>query len=110
MANKTKAALAIEVLKELRIIRRSGQSPAAADSQTVQTRYVSLLKELRARGKASWDENSIPEHVYGPLIELMAGLCSQMFGVQYDSGDAFNRIIALESEDDSGEPVQAEYM
>ncbi|MGB1548491.1 MAG: hypothetical protein ACPHIA_08185 [Alphaproteobacteria bacterium] len=107
---RTKADLAIRVLKELRIIRRSGQAPSAADSTTVQDKYEDLLQELRAIGKASWDENSIPEHVFGPLSELVASLSASAFGTEYNAGDAYNRIVALESEPDSGEPVTAEYM
>lgn len=109
MAAKTKSQLATAVLKELRLVRRSGGAPSAADSVHVQDKYSGLLKELRARELAFWDEDQIPEHVFEIMTEVMAGRCSKGLGVEYDAGDAFTRLLVVCAKPDTGEPTRATF-
>jgi hypothetical protein len=109
MTTYTKADLATEVLQELRIVRRSGGVPNAADAQKVLRKYTSLLEELDDRGKAFWEENAIPKRVFGCLTEVVAGRCASGFGVEYDAADAFQRLIILASAVPTGYATKAEY-
>jgi hypothetical protein len=105
----TEADLAKEVLQELRIVRRSGGVPNAADAQKVLRKYRGLRLELEDRGKAFWEANAIPERIVVCLTELLAGRCAQTFGVEYDAGDAFQRLIILCSAVPTGYPTKAVY-
>lgn len=109
MTDYTEADLAQEVLQELRIVRRSGGVPNPADAQKVLRKYRGLLDELDDRGKAFWEPNVIPSRVFVCLTEVMAGRCAQAFGVEYDAGDAFQRLIILASAVPTGYPTKAVY-
>ena len=78
----TTADLASEVLTELRVLA-ADETPSAADSQAVITRYTRILPFLEMRGVAAWAETSIPDPYFIPLVRYIAALCAPMFGREY---------------------------
>ena len=109
--SKTKSDLATAVLRELRIVRRAGGVPNAADSQFVQDKYSSLFLELKDRDKVFWDdEDSIPERAFDALTMVVAGTCAAAFGrPDYNPGDAMRRLSILTARVPTGYPTKAKY-
>lgn len=107
--SRTAQDLAVEVLRELRIVRRQGGIPNAADVDTVKRRHAGIHEELQDRGKVWWELDAIPERVFPALARVVAGECAQLFGVEYDPGAAYQRLVILASDDGSGQPIRAEF-
>lgn len=106
---KTKQDLAEEVLLELGKADAANPGESAEDIAFVKRRYGSVFLELEDHGLVFWDEDSIPERVFDPLVQLLAFRCRKAFGVEYTLDDAMQRLQALASRDRNAWPVKAEY-
>lgn len=107
--SKTQADLALDVLRELRLIRRSGGAPNAADADFVKRKYAGVFEELQDRGKTFWGVGTIPDRVFPALVRVVAAECAPAFGVEYSADNAFQRLVILSSDEGSGQPIQANY-
>lgn len=80
MTTKTRAELVTMASDEL-LISSSGNSPDADDFDKVNARVDGLFAELASRGICEIaDEDEIPVEWTGPLSELLANECANIFG------------------------------
>lgn len=107
--SKTENDLALAVLRELRLIRRSGGAPNAADADFVKQKYEGVLEELRDRGKVFWDLDAIPDRVFPSLTRVVAAECAPAFGTEYSAENAYQRLVILASDEGTGQPIRASY-
>lgn len=117
MATKTTTELASAVLQRLNVIGPD-QAANADDAAFVTSTYSAKFEELEDEELAYWTETAIPEKVFRPLVNIMAGECAvefhagapklvEMYVLLGERG--MMKLRAIVSKPDEDEPVRADY-
>lgn len=117
MATKTTTELASAVLERLKVIGPD-QSATADEAAFVTSIYSAKFEELEDEELAYWTESAIPEKVFRPLVNILAGECAiefhagapnlvEMYATFGERG--MMKLRAIVSKPDSDEPVRAVY-
>jgi hypothetical protein len=77
---KTTQQLAERVLQRLKIVA-AGETPDAADAQTVKTFYAGQFAEMGIDDLTYWDEADIPDEAFEALADFLAGRLAPDFGL-----------------------------
>lgn len=80
MANWTKADLAQDALERLGIVG-AGESPAAEDTNLVESVVDSVYPQLRKDGLVPFAVSAIPDWAQRPLSKIIAGESAAYFGI-----------------------------
>lgn len=107
---KTTTQLATNVLERLRVIA-AGETPTASDAQDVKDFYATTLAELAIDDLVYWDAADIPDEVFEPLTDMLAGRLAPNFGQLRPDLEAsgMNRLARLASQGGTGRVVTGSY-
>jgi len=108
--SKTTQQLAERVLLRLNWTA-VGETPTAADAQSVKDFYAGTLAEMRVDNLVYWDEDDIPDEAFEALSDLLAGRLAPDFGMTKPDleGSGTVRLRRLASQGATGRVVTGEY-